>query len=266
MTKYNDTLIREVVDYLHKPVLPRELDERFPIIPFLMLFIAKSKSGKSNFIANFLLKDNIIGMLSKKPIFKTVHIISPSILTDKSMQLYSLDEARDVFVLHQDINDIENIVRGIVKEQDEYDPKAEDPEERPPNICIYIDDCASQIEKSKYLLHFFTVYRHYNISLIISLQNIKGVPPIVRSQATAVFLSQCYNYNEREKIAEHWADSYKGKDIFYKLWDDACSDFYQFFYLKLDDYYPRAFLWGGKHEITEYNGIYPEQEANKANL
>jgi hypothetical protein len=259
----NDTIIREVVDYLHKPILCRDLNEAFPTIPFLMLFIAKSKSGKSNFIANFLMKNNIIGMLSDKPIFKVVHIISPSILTDKSMQLYSLEQATEVFVLHHDINDIENIVRNIVEEQEEYDPKDEDPEQRPPNICIYIDDCASQISKSKYLMHFFTVYRHFNISLIVSLQNIKGIPPIIRTQATAVFLSQCYNYNERSKISEHWADSYKGEELFYKLWDDACDKFYQFFYLKLDDFYPRCFVWGGDQPLTEYYGLYPEQEKQK---
>lgn len=261
-----NTKIEEVANFLPEPVLPREFDDRFPKIHHLIVFIGKSRSGKSNFIANWMMKDDMIGMAGDKPMFETVHIISPSIQTDRSMQLYQQEEVQDRFMLYTDIQNIESIVRHIVAGQDEFDPHAEDPAERPPHICIYIDDCSEYINKSNFMKHFFTVYRHHNISVILSLQNIKGMPPICRAQATGVFLGQCYSENERDKIAEHWADNYKGKRNFFNLWNDACSDFYQFFYLKLDDYYPRCFVWGGKEELQEYHGIYPEQERKAGNL
>ena len=133
-----NTKIYEVQNLLPPVQLPRVLDSRFPDIHFLMTFIAKSKSGKSNFIANYMLQPDMLDMGGKKPMFETVHVISPSIKSDRSMQLYRQEELEDRFVLYEDIENIEGIVRGIVESQDEYD--IDDPEDQPPNICIYIDD------------------------------------------------------------------------------------------------------------------------------
>lgn len=261
----DDTKIYEVENMLPPLKVTRELDSRLPPIHFLLTFIAKSKSGKSNFIANYLMRDEFMGMAGENPMFEAVHVISPSIKSDRSMQLYRQDEVKDRFILYDNIENIEGIVRGIVEHQKEYDPDAEDPEEQPPNICIYIDDCSKYIKKSTYLEWIMTTYRHFRISIILSLQNIKGFPPVCRSQATGVWLARVYSDDERLKISEHFSESFKGKKNFYKIWDDACSDFYQFLYLNFSDFYPRAFKFGPEG-LEEYHGIYPAEERKAGNL
>lgn len=237
----------------------RKLDDRLPPVHFFLVFIAKSKSGKSNFIANYLMRDEFCGMGGENPIFERVHIISPSIKSDKSMQIYRQEGMAERFSLSDDNSNIENTVREIVETQKEFDTDSKDPEEQPPNICIYIDDCSKYINKSQYIEHFFTVYRHYRISIILSLQNIKGMPPICRSQATGVWLSKVYDENERKKISEHFSESFKGEKQFYEIWDTACSEFYDFLYLNFSDYYPRAFKWGTQG-LQEFHGLYPDEE------
>lgn len=261
-----DTKIYEVENLLPPMKTSRSLDKRLPPLHFFMIFIAKSKSGKSNFIANYLLRDEFIGMGGDKPLFEVVHVISPSIKSDKSMQIYRQDEVAGKFSLHEDIDNIESIIKEIVESQRQFDCDSKDPADQPPNICIYIDDCSKYINKSKYIEHFFTIYRHLRISIILSLQNIKGMPPICRSQATGVFLSRVYDDNERDKISEHFSESFKGKQMFYNIWDQSCDKFYSFLFLNFADYYPRAFKWSSEVGLQEFVGIYPEEEKLSGNL
>jgi len=243
-----DTRIYEVANLLPPMKEVRKLDDRLPPVHFFLVFIA-----------NYLMRDEFCGMGGENPIFERVHIISPSIKSDKSMQIYRQEGMAERFSLSDDNSNIENTVRGIVETQKEFDTDSKDPEEQPPNICIYIDDCSKYINKSNYIEHFFTVYRHYRISIILSLQNIKGMPPICRSQATGVWLSKVYDENERKKISEHFSESFKGEKQFYDIWDTACSEFYDFLYLNFSDYYPRAFKWG-THGLQEFHGLYPDEE------
>ena len=66
--------VYEVKDERPNIPLPREVNPALPEVPGILLFIMKCKSGKSNFIANMLNREEFY-----EGIFEKIYIVSPTV-------------------------------------------------------------------------------------------------------------------------------------------------------------------------------------------
>ena len=103
-------------------------------------------------------------------------------------------------------------------------------------------------------------FRLYNIGLLLfASQVLKGVPPIVRANATNVIMgSPNHNGAELEKLAEEYGSMFKGKDNFLRIYNQAAQERYDFLYLKLDHNPPEAY--------RKFNQLLYRGEANGEKL
>ena len=245
----SDMKIYEVKDERPQLPLPRPLNPNLPDIPGILLFIMKCKSGKTNFIANLLNREEYF-----EGLFEKIYIISPTVKIDKSSQLYFREEVEDLYEIRDDVENVNEIIGSIIKHQEEFD--VNDPDNLPPRICLVLDDISGALKRNALVSHIFSRYRHYNMTIILSNQTIKTLPTVCRSMATAVFLSSCYSTIEKEKMLEEWAEYYGGPERMTELWDDAVRHRFNYLYLKLDDVQPRAFQIGslGLFEYDVHTG------------
>jgi len=234
---HDDMSIFEVKDQRPELPLPRELNPALPDVPGVCLFLMKCKSGKSNFIANLLNREEYY-----EGIFEKIYIISPTVKIDKSSQLYFREEVEDLYEIRDDVENVNQIIADILQHQEQFD--VNDPDNLPPRVCLVLDDISGALKRDELVSHVFSRYRHYNLTIILSNQTIKTLPTVCRSMATAIFLSSCYSTVERDKILDEWAEYYGGKDRMVEMWDDAVQEQYNYLYLKLDDVKPRAFQIG----------------------
>jgi len=242
--------VREVKNLLPPLVLPREIDERLPQIPFVCTLIQKVRSGKSNLIANLLLGEAFYG--GQTPIFDMIYIISPTIKMDKTSQVYFKEEYEDRIVIFDDVEHLDPYISNILAYQQQFDINADDPEQRPPLIAIVLDDISGFLKRSKITQHLFTRYRHYGIGgIFVANQTIRDLPTQVRSMSTAIILSNCYSILERQKIMEEWGDSYRNK--LDAAWDECCKERYNYCYLQLDTVGEPKLYRIGKDPIQEVN-------------
>ena len=233
----DDMAVYEVKDERPELPLPRELNPALPDVPGILLFIMKCKSGKSNFIANMLNREEFY-----EGIFEKIYIVSPTVKIDKSTQLYFREEVEDLYEIRDDVENVDEIIQGIIQHQEQFD--VNDPENLPPRICLVLDDISGFLNRNSLVAHIFSRYRHYNLTIILSNQTIKTLPTVCRSMATAVFLSSCFSTIERQKILDEWAEYYGGAERMMEMWNDAVKERFNYLYLKLEDVKPRAFQIG----------------------
>ena len=261
MNENKELRVREVKNLLPPVILPREIDERLPQVPFVCSLIMKVRSGKSNCIANLLLGEAFYG--GQPPIFDMIYIISPTIKMDKTSQVYFKKEYQDRIVIFDDVENMDPYISNILSYQSQFDIKSDDPNERPPLIALLLDDISGYIKRSKITQHLFTRYRHYNIGgIFVANQTIRDLPTQVRSQSTAVILSNCYSVLERTKIMEEWGDVYRNR--LSASWDDCCRERYNYCYLQLDTAGEPRMFQIGKDPIKEidymgYESLMPSE-------
>ena len=232
-----DLTVYEVKDERPSLPLPRPLNPVLPDIPGVLLFLMKCKSGKSNMVANMLNREEYY-----EGIFDKIIIVSPTVKIDKSSQLYFREEVEDLYEVHDDVENVNEIIQSIIDRQEEFD--VNDPDNLPPRLCLVLDDISGYLQRNSLVAHIFSRYRHYNLTIFLSNQTIKILPTVCRAMATAVFLSSCYSTVEREKILDEWAEFFGGKEKMVVMWDDAVKHRFNYLYLKLDDVKPRAFQIG----------------------
>ena len=229
-----------------------EYNPAFPELPGVLLFIARCKSGKSLTVANMLNRDEMLA-----GVFEKIYIISPTIKIDRNAQLYEREEVEDLYELRDDVENVDEIITNIISHQEKFDIK--DPDNLPPRVLVVFDDISGYLSANSVTANFFSRYRHWNCSIICSNQNIRTLPSVVRTNATAVFLASCSSTLEREKILAEWGEFYarhepgfvmdtrSKRKTFQKMasmWDDAVKHKYNFLYLRLDAEPPRAFQFG----------------------
>tara|TARA_Y100001963_G_C6726264_1_gene421600 strand:+ start:345 stop:1187 length:843 start_codon:yes stop_codon:yes gene_type:complete len=261
MTSENkDLIVREVKNLLPPIELPREIDERLPQVPFVCSLIQKVRSGKSNLIANLLLGEAFYG--GQTPIFDMIYIISPTAKIDRTSQVYFKKEYEDRIVIFDDVEHLDPYISNILSYQAQFDIKSEDPDERPPLICIVLDDISGYLKRSKITQHLFTRYRHYGIGgIFVANQTCRDLPTQVRSMSTAVILSNCYSVMERQKINEEWGDTFRNR--LEPVWNECCKERFNYCYLQLDVDVPKIYRIG-KDPIVEidymkFGEVLPDQ-------
>lgn len=174
--------------------------------PWSQILLAPSNSGKSTQILNYLLSPFFY-----KDIFDEVFIISPTIRYDATLKaVYDSDE----FIKIEDDDAMENldtVLEDIIESQKEKDKNDE-----MKHILIVLDDCIQYLKKSKVISYLLTKNRHWKISVVLSVQSFRAVPPKARSNATAVICSHLYNHKEYDALYEEIGSSFKDFEKYYK--------------------------------------------------
>ena len=99
----------------------------------------------------------------------------------------------------EDLQEIVELQYNVVEYQKTHDHK------QLFQIAIFIDDFAESQEflrNSKMLHALYTKGRHANISTITSVQMYKSLAPIIRKNATAMFIFRLRNYGDMEAILD----------------------------------------------------------------
>ena len=254
-----DLKVLEVKNTLPEIKFPRPIDCRLPTIPGLQLYVARCRSGKSNFLMNMLFGENFWG--GKVNVFDVIYYISPTCRMDKSTQILFRKDLEDKVIVFEDTSEgaVDAFIRNILEYQESF--PVNDPKNPRPLVCVVLDDISGVLKRSSATTHLCSRYRHYNINLIISNQTLRDLPPVCRSMADSVFLAQTTSIMERQKVMEEYGDIYKNKLL--PAWDFAAKEQYHFAYLKLDELVPKIFKIGasGCSEIdyNQYEQILPSQ-------
>ena len=78
-------------------------------------------------------------------IFDKIIIVSPTVKIDKSSQLYFREEVEDLYEIHDDAENVNEIVQSIIDRQEQFD--VNDPDNLPPRICLLLDDISSYLKR-----------------------------------------------------------------------------------------------------------------------
>lgn len=187
--------------------------------PFLLVINSTTGTGKTTLCSNIILRKNFYDQINTK-YFDLFVIISPTIYNDKSSK--ALLEFADA--VYDDYDD--SIIEDLVQLQ-----KEDETEEQ--HILLLIDDCVGyNMNKVKYIS---TRYRHFRISIIISLQafKTKGTHPTLRQNASGYIIGKVRSFPEYRKMEENFAEQFGGAKVFKKIYDEAVKGKYNFLFLDI---------------------------------
>ncbi len=144
-------------------------------LPFRLIVIAPTSSGKSTMIHNLLSKPQF----NYKQVFKNnIFLFSPSNNFDEVLDGLNIkDENKKDFM-------DEEFIENIIDEQNELIDKNN--KTKAPHILMIFDDVVLQINNTKenILKNTFLYGRKYKISCIITSQKYKALPPDYRLNAS----------------------------------------------------------------------------------
>ena len=204
-----------------------------PRVPFRSIIVASSTGGKSVLIQNLLL--NVY-----RGSFERCYIFSPSIHTDPTFyevkkyqrEVMKVDDTKeDLYFEGFNIADLQKILEQQ-KKVIEYQKKNKQKELF--SICICIDDHSDDPKFIRYssMLHgLFTRGRHQAVSCILSLQKYSSTAPIVRLNASSLYIFKLKNMTEVNSFIEE-NSALVDKKTLYEMYQQAVNDApYSFFYI-----------------------------------
>ncbi len=227
----DDRGIRERIDSLPDPL---------PKPPFLWVLMGSVRSGKSVFISNAI--HRWYGPLhgtqhgrSQRPaaarVFSRIVYCSPTVEQDDSLwhlrePALALDADVAVVSGHR-LDDLDASVEAIVENKMAAGPSARE------QWLLVLDDCLGLLRLSgpkAFVTHFATRYRHARVSLLISCQQLRALPPTIRANASAYCIWRSANGRERAKLEEEFGEVVPD---FLRLYDEATAEPYHFLFLDL---------------------------------
>jgi hypothetical protein len=175
-----------------------------------------------------------------KKCFNRVYIFSPSVRVDttwrpvkKFLEENELcGENENCLFDHYDPEKLQNIIdtqRKITEYMKSQNRK------KLYQILIIVDDFAddpSFSRNSKLLHSLFTRGRHSMISTIVATQKFSAIHPIIRTNATELYVYRLRNYKDLESFIEELSALYDKKTLL-KLYERATDAPYSFLYVKL---------------------------------
>ena len=196
--------------------------EPLPPHAFLMGIVAPPRSGKSNLLMTVIGASHMYG----RDYFDEIYYFSPSQKFDETTRhlLPKLDNVIQIDDMDQ-LERADVLVRSIMMQQ-----AKEDLEERP-NILMIFDDLAGMLEKNKTLQKLCTKYRHFGISIIISLQQFKSIPVMIRNSLTCFLMFNIPSSKEFEKISDEILDRFPNGQ---ELARDATQKRYNFCFINIE--------------------------------
>ena len=204
-------------------------------LPTRALLCAPSGSGKT-----VLLQQMIMNLYDK--CFSRVFIFSPSVNHDsvwepvedyieKNIDVHETEEEQ-FYYDHYDPEALERIIETQTRLVKHMKAKGQ---KKLYQILIIVDDFADEPEfsrRSKLLHSLYTRGRHSMISTITSSQKLNAIHPIIRLNATELFIFRLRNYKDIETFLEE-ASALLDKKTLLKIYQQCTAEPYSFLYVKL---------------------------------
>ena len=204
-------------------------------LPARILLNAPSGTGKTVALTNLI-------MDIYKDCFEKIYIFSPTVFIDDTWTIVKKYIENEMDIKHSDEDpiyfdnfeerDLKNIIdtqEGIIKYMKEKEYK------HLYNICIIIDDWADNervVRKNKELIKLFTKGKHWYISTFITSQSYTQISPVVRKNATQLFIFRLRNHKDLEAILDELSGLYDKKTLD-KIYRIATDDKHGFLYVDL---------------------------------
>jgi hypothetical protein len=207
-----------------------------PKIPFRSVILGPSGSGKTILLQNMIL--NIY-----KNCFSRIYIFSPSIDVDSTwlpvkkyiedeMELKESDKEKFYFD-HYDPDELQNIIDTQHKVIEYMKKKGH---KKLYSILVVVDDFADDPRFSRHskLLHaLYTRGRHNSMSTITSTQKFTALSPIIRVNATQLFIYRLRNYTDLQTFIDEVSALLKDKKTLLEIYSLATEQPYSFLYVNL---------------------------------
>ena len=204
-------------------------------LPIRSILLGPSGSGKGILLQNMIL-DIYRGC------FERVYIFSPSSFVDKTWEPVkeylnkTINLSENEPPLFYDTNDQENLERIIDTQRKVTEHlKSKKDTKKLFQILIIIDDWADSPDfsrKSQLLHALFTRGRHSGISTIVSTQKFTALHPIIRVNATELYVFRLRNYRDLETFIEEVSALIDKKSLM-EIYNLATAEPYSFLYVKL---------------------------------
>jgi hypothetical protein len=199
------------------------------------IVLGPSGSGKTVLLQNFIL--DIF-----RDCFSRIYIFSPSIDVDmtwepvkhyieKNLNIQHTDE-EPIYFDHYDPAALEHII-GVQHKLAQYQKK--NGFKKVYQILILIDDMADAPEftrNSKLLHALYTRGRHTFISTLTSTQVFTALSPLIRKNATELYVYRLRNYRDLETLVEELSALYDKKTLL-ELYNIATGEPHSFLYINL---------------------------------
>ena len=192
--------------------------------PFLGIFNAPVRSGKSTMIMNLIYNKNFYNGLFDKIIY-----FSPTVRNDKTLQHLSTDEDEHITIIDENLDEVDEVLKAIVADKMDSE-KDEEEDTRNEQWLVIMDDMLGFIKPKGFVSTFCSKYRHSRVSLIFTTQLFRAIPNIIRANATWYIIWQTNNKKEYAKLEEEFGGIFPN---FEKLYDEATNKPYHFLYLDL---------------------------------
>ena len=204
-------------------------------LPIRSILLGPSGAGKGILLQNMIL-DIYRGC------FERVYVFSPSIFVDmtwgpvKEYLNKTINLSENEPPLFYDTNDQENLERIIDTQRKVTEHlKSKKDTKKLFQILIVIDDWADSPDfsrKSQLLHALFTRGRHSGISTIVSTQKFTALHPIIRVNATELYVFRLRNYRDLEAFVEEVSALIDKKSLM-EIYNLATAEAYSFLYVKL---------------------------------
>ena len=208
---------------------------------FVMTLVGPRSSGKSVVINNLILRDEML-----RGLFERILIISPTIHSDSSSRFLIAEAGKE--------NVYEAYAETIIQELIDS-VKDKKKHERSMKLII-LDDVIGSIPKYNSLVYNLTSKaRHWSISMIISTQNLRELPPVCRNNTTNWAFFRSGNLKEIEKMMEEMG-SLGSKENCYNLYSACVEEPHKFMYVDADFNVYKCFtehVWSKYTEDGRYN-------------
>ena len=204
-------------------------------LPMRAIVLGPSGSGKTILLQNMILD-------VYKGTFARIYIFSPSIDVDYSWapvkdhieKVMKVRETKEepIYFDHYDPQALEQIVSTQHKVA-EYMNKQDN--QKVYQILIIIDDFADDprfTRQDKILHSLYPRGRHNFISTITSTQVFTMLSPIIRKNATALYIYRLRNYKDLESLLEELSALYDKKTLM-QLYETATSEPHSFWFINL---------------------------------
>ena len=224
-----------------KPIKLQEFDTKqskydmVPRVPFRSLVLAPSGGGKTVLIQNMILD-------IYRDCFSRVYIFSPSIEVDSTWLPVKKYIEQEMLVKHSkeepiffDHYDPEALHKIIDTQHKVIDYMKKQNTKKIYSILVVVDDFADSPEFSRHskILHaLYTRGRHNSISTITATQKFSAIAPIIRVNATELYVYRLRNYKDLETFIDE-VSAVTDKKTLMQIYTLATSEPYSFLYVNL---------------------------------
>ena len=204
-------------------------------IPTRSILLGPSGSGKTILLQNMIL--NLY-----RDCFERIYIFSPSINVDQTwlpvkdyiennLELHETDEERFYYDSYEpeELEKIINNQKRLIEHMKNKNVK------KLYSILIVIDDMADNVQFSRHskLLHsLYTRGRHSFISTITATQKFNALSPIIRVNATELYVYRLRNNRDLESFVEEVSASVDKKSLL-KIYHKCTEEPFSFLYVRL---------------------------------